>query len=85
MKGIEGLPLQYILIIVVAVLIIGAIVGFMSNITGAVTSLGSKTVTQLNATANKQLCEAAVKIDNKTCCNSCSAFGDAYKDCRLDC
>lgn len=88
MKGIEGLPLQYILIIVVAVMIIGAIVGFMGNITGAVKDLGTTTATSLGNTTLKTLCDNALKIDpsGATCCKSCTKFGSNYTKCNLsDC
>jgi len=70
MKGIEGVPLQYILTIVVAVAVIGVVVGFMTSLTGAVEGLGKGTVVTMNKTALDHLCKTG--LDQGHCCKSCS-------------
>jgi hypothetical protein len=84
MKGIEGVPLQYILTIVVAVTIIAAVVGFMSSLSGAVTSLGGGTVKTMNATAMEKICETG--LQEGQCCKACKTLdSNKYSSCNLDC
>ena len=81
MKGIEGVPLQYILTIVVAAVIIAAIVGFMTNISAAVAGMGNSTVVTMNESAHKKLCDAGLQTEQ--CCQSCQKYGSEYNICKI--
>lgn len=63
MKGIEGMALRYILIIVIAALVIGTVYSVMSTFTGMVASSGSG----LNSTL-----DAALNRNNQLACESIS-------------
>jgi hypothetical protein len=62
MKGIEGLPLKYILIVVVAGLIIAAIIAFTTSMTQTLEQRGAQVTGVLNETSKssaRSICEDA--------------------------
>lgn len=72
MKGIEGLPLKYILIVLVAALIIVAILGIMTTVTKQATTSAEKTTNETSSAVNLQLCkvrENSGVCDTGTCDN----------------
>jgi len=71
MKGIEGLPLKYILIVLVAALVIVAILGIMTTITKQATTSAEKTTNETSSAVNLQLCK--VRENSGVCIqNNCS-------------
>ena len=70
MKGIEGLPLKYILIVLVAALVIVAILGIMTTVTKQATTSAEKTTNETTSAVNLQLCkvrENSGVCDTGTC------------------
>lgn len=57
MIGLEGLPLKYILIVLVAALIIAAVVAVVTGWTGTLTRQSSQTTGTLEEGTSKQLCD----------------------------
>jgi len=57
MKGLEGLPLKYILIVLVAALIIAAVVAVVQGWTGLLTTQSEKTTGTMEEGTSKQLCD----------------------------
>jgi hypothetical protein len=60
MKGIEGLPLKYILIVVVAGLVIAAIIAFTTSMTQTLEQRGAQVTGVLNETSKssaRSICE----------------------------
>jgi|GEM_PF-6822805 len=57
MKGLEGLPLKYILIVLVAALIIAAVVAVVSGWTDLLKTQGEKTTSTVAEGTSKQLCD----------------------------
>ena len=74
MKGIEGMALRYILIILIAALVIGTVYTVMSTFTGMVASSGSGLNSTLDAGLNRNnqlACESfggcTWNSENQTC------------------
>jgi len=57
MKGLEGLPLKYILIVLVAALIIAAVVAVVSGWTDLLTTQSEKATGTMAEGTSKQLCD----------------------------
>jgi hypothetical protein len=54
-KGVEGLPLKYIAIILMAVMIFGAVIAIAGNLSATATQATHQTNQTLNAVLNKSL------------------------------
>jgi len=65
MKGLEGLPLKYILIVLVAALIIAAVVAVVQGWTDILKVQGEKTTGAMEEGTDKKLCD--LKISTGTC------------------
>ena len=81
MKGIEGLPLKYILIVLVAALVIVAILGIMTTVTKQATTSAEKTTNETSSAVNLQLCkvrENSGVCDTGTCALNESKGPDVY-------
>ena len=57
MKGLEGLPLKYILIVLVAALIIAAVVAVVTGWTDLLETQGKGVTDTMSEGASKQLCD----------------------------
>ncbi len=72
MKGIEGLALKYILIIVVAAIIIGAAFGIISTFTDTAKTSASGLNQSLSVGLNKTNYQACINLGcNWTASNTC--------------
>ena len=74
MKGIEGLPLKYILIVLVAVIVISAILGITRTLTNTVTNTTSGLSTSTTGATLCSLCKVNATTGQKCVqeCNTCA-------------
>jgi len=74
MKGLEGLPLKYILIVLVAALIIAAIVTVVTGWTKTLEEQAEKTTGTMEEGTSKQLCD--LRENTGTCYEGSTMFNE---------
>ena len=74
MKGLEGLPLKYILIVLIAALIIAAVVTVVTGWTESLEEQSEKTTETVEESTSKQLCD--MRENTGTCYKDSTLFNE---------